>query len=102
MIRRPPRSTLFPYTTLFRSLSYVPFEALALGGKRLGDLAEITLLPSFALHAPLAERKQAYAATPRRAFLGFGGAPYQRLELHSPLTIVWRERKLRSEERRVG
>src|ERR1039457_1547224 len=26
MIRRPPRSTLFPYTTLFRSMS--PFEAL--------------------------------------------------------------------------
>src|SRR2546430_14724128 len=24
MIRRPPRSTLFPYTTLFRSLSAVP------------------------------------------------------------------------------
>src|SRR5256885_13543595 len=23
MIRRPPRSTLFPYTTLFRSISYV-------------------------------------------------------------------------------
>src|SRR3712207_8876854 len=23
MIRRPPRSTLFPYTTLFRSASYV-------------------------------------------------------------------------------
>src|SRR3712207_9224182 len=23
MIRRPPRSTLFPYTTLFRSLSFV-------------------------------------------------------------------------------
>src|SRR3712207_8541065 len=23
MIRRPPRSTLFPYTTLFRSLRYV-------------------------------------------------------------------------------
>src|SRR2546425_7051570 len=23
MIRRPPRSTLFPYTTLFRSLSYI-------------------------------------------------------------------------------
>src|SRR3712207_7294614 len=25
MIRRPPRSTLFPYTTLFRSL-HVPYE----------------------------------------------------------------------------
>src|SRR2546425_6886076 len=24
MIRRPPRSTLFPYTTLFRSLPYGP------------------------------------------------------------------------------
>src|SRR2546430_12242239 len=24
MIRRPPRSTLFPYTTLFRSQRYVP------------------------------------------------------------------------------
>src|SRR2546426_4444495 len=27
MIRRPPRSTLFPYTTLFRSLSIVGFFA---------------------------------------------------------------------------
>src|SRR5258708_30654826 len=34
MIRRPPRSTLFPYTTLFRS------RAGALGGLRLGHGAE--------------------------------------------------------------
>src|SRR3989449_5003795 len=27
MIRRPPRSTLFPYTTLFRSLTRSPFSA---------------------------------------------------------------------------
>src|SRR5436190_18309069 len=27
MIRRPPRSTLFPYTTLFRSLSAAPASA---------------------------------------------------------------------------
>src|SRR5438067_5113109 len=26
MIRRPPRSTLFPYTTLFRSLRYDQFD----------------------------------------------------------------------------
>src|SRR2546427_8466120 len=25
MIRRPPRSTLFPYTTLFRSIQVLPF-----------------------------------------------------------------------------
>src|SRR5690242_21959285 len=29
MIRRPPRSTLFPYTTLFRSLSDVDLEVVA-------------------------------------------------------------------------
>src|SRR2546429_1613717 len=28
MIRRPPRSTLFPYTTLFRSQSYEPLSPL--------------------------------------------------------------------------
>src|SRR5260370_27153827 len=27
MIRRPPRSTLFPYTTLFRSLRQTPLNA---------------------------------------------------------------------------
>src|SRR3712207_7763966 len=32
MIRRPPRSTLFPYTTLFRS-------ALVLGGGKTGQCA---------------------------------------------------------------
>src|SRR2546428_1742099 len=29
MIRRPPRSTLFPYTTLFRSVSYLSRESPA-------------------------------------------------------------------------
>src|SRR5260221_3983680 len=33
MIRRPPRSTLFPYTTLFRSL--VNAQALELAARRL-------------------------------------------------------------------
>src|SRR5688572_31665244 len=32
MIRRPPRPTLFPYTTLFRSLDAI--EGLAIGDKR--------------------------------------------------------------------
>src|SRR5258708_24275807 len=31
MIRRPPRSTLFPYTTLFRSRFGVPAAKLGLG-----------------------------------------------------------------------
>src|SRR2546430_5327071 len=31
MIRRPPRSTLFPYTTLFRSLRALGYVCLAMG-----------------------------------------------------------------------
>src|SRR5690349_24357142 len=31
MIRRPPRSTLFPYTTLFRSPFFLPISARAKG-----------------------------------------------------------------------
>src|SRR3712207_7458640 len=34
MIRRPPRSTLFPYTTLFRSRE----ELVRGGGRRHGDI----------------------------------------------------------------
>src|SRR3712207_7196271 len=34
MIRRPPRSTLFPYTTLFRSVCQVDRRARAIGGRR--------------------------------------------------------------------
>src|SRR3712207_7157600 len=39
MIRRPPRSTLFPYTTLFRSLDLA--VSLAIGGDCLADLAQL-------------------------------------------------------------
>src|SRR3989475_4985036 len=43
MIRRPPRSTLFPYTTLFRSLLPALAEAdLAGFGAALGEVQRIT------------------------------------------------------------
>src|SRR2546430_7773969 len=38
MIRRPPRSTLFPYTTLFRSLDHGPVPALTARQHRLVEL----------------------------------------------------------------
>src|SRR5256885_11883764 len=40
MIRRPPRSTLFPYTTLFRSSHRGPQRVGRRG--RLSDLAKLT------------------------------------------------------------
>src|SRR2546430_10753260 len=36
MIRRPPRSTLFPYTTLFRSIAIIARSALKLVRMTLG------------------------------------------------------------------
>src|SRR3712207_8084509 len=56
MIRRPPRPTLFPYTTLFRSQLLVeahePCVAVVLGGARLarGELADLRQLAGPALH----------------------------------------------------
>src|SRR3712207_7750165 len=38
MIRRPPRSTLFPYTTLFRSIQ--PFTDWLLGFVENGNMAD--------------------------------------------------------------
>src|SRR5256885_11155193 len=35
MIRRPPRSTLFPYTTLFRSLEQQAVDGLGSPGRQL-------------------------------------------------------------------
>src|SRR2546429_6552386 len=37
MIRRPPRSTLFPYTTLFRSQRRIHRGALVIAGYRAGS-----------------------------------------------------------------
>src|SRR3989442_11844256 len=44
MIRRPPRSTLFPYTTLFRSLSPRIFRPFPAGRGFLGLLAALGVL----------------------------------------------------------
>src|SRR2546422_1451962 len=46
MIRRPPRSTLFPYTTLFRSVSREEIEAaeIVLRGF-LGESASVQTVP---------------------------------------------------------
>src|SRR2546427_13227921 len=46
MIRRPPRSTLFPYTTLFRSSRGPPFD------RRAPPRADVLELRRVAAHAP--------------------------------------------------
>src|SRR4051812_49666285 len=41
MIRRPPRSTLFPYTTLFRSLSAADLPPSPTKSSNLSETAEV-------------------------------------------------------------
>src|SRR3712207_8979816 len=64
MIRRPPRSTLFPYTTLFRSLHLAPVrpaQPRAVGRVQpLGDDALEAVVPAGGQHRGPA------AAEPRR------------------------------------
>src|SRR3712207_7225229 len=54
MIRRPPRSTLFPYTTLFRSRApdREPERTAARRGPRRIDPAAHTFSPGIGAHVP--------------------------------------------------
>src|SRR3989441_2809529 len=47
MIRRPPRSTLFPYTTLFRSYSRDDANAIFMAGDSALTMADTTLYGKF-------------------------------------------------------
>src|SRR3712207_8544817 len=49
MIRRPPRSTLFPYTTLFRSFQ-----------RREGELAELAQLADAPRRADMRPRRESH------------------------------------------
>src|SRR5260370_31847534 len=57
MIRRPPRSTLFPYTTLFRSLGarqrIRPFSAPFRSGNTCRSWAENSLLRKLVWSSPI-------------------------------------------------
>src|SRR5256885_17018453 len=80
MIRRPPRSTLFPYTTLFRSQLEVPVPEQRL----LGFLVDALAFVGFDLQLPLAAdvrqvgRDRAAADTAARDFDHDLGGPADR------------------------
>src|SRR3712207_7421939 len=54
MIRRPPRSTLFPYTTLFRSQPEIGFEEVILPAETMREIQ--TALVQIRKHPLLADR----------------------------------------------
>src|SRR2546423_6514719 len=65
MIRRPPRSTLFPYTTLFRSLVLRPGRDVGEAGcgmRAAGVVAEQAALARFALSLPRSGRSEEHTS----------------------------------------
>src|SRR3989449_11739191 len=98
MIRRPPRSTLFPYTTLFRSLGtgaavvgVSTLEALAAGYEPAAEITICTLLDAY--------RGEVYLAVFKRR-----AGRLERLHADAVLAPETVKEALadRSEERRVG
>src|SRR5256885_16245673 len=91
MIRRPPRSTLFPYTTLFRSALFMLAQGIIVGTIDVASVAFAT------------QQGQPAAASIVLSFYALGscvmGLVFGTLRLKAPLhrQIAWR-----SEERRVG
>src|SRR2546430_6147482 len=81
MIRRPPRSTLFPYTTLFRSR----FAAPGSGGRK-----QNRLLGAAALPAPDGRSTWADTAQPTSLDRGRGRSEEHTSELQSQSNLVCR------------
>src|SRR2546426_11302722 len=96
MIRPPPRSTLFPYTTLFRSPGRI-------GGRR-GDAAAARHLEELTAHRMRLEPRLDVGAEPlrHRARLGLRGVRQDDRELVAPQAARHIRAAQRSEERRVG
>src|SRR5256885_12281581 len=86
MIRRPPRSTLFPYTTLFRSLIVFPDGAAPRGSRGEGLCARRGHRAIGVVYDPERERYGNYVPTilPERR------SEEHTSELQSPCNLVCR------------
>src|SRR5437764_4373890 len=74
MLRRPPRSTLFPYTTLFRSRHRARARDAAVGGAKSGDAAA---------HAGTDDTAAGFAADGEADESGGGGGDRKSTRLNS-------------------
>src|SRR2546426_8692891 len=95
MIRRPPRSTLFPYTTLFRSLVPIAFAASKKKTLRSWDAFQIPLPCARAvfvfgepIEVPFAADRQAMEV--KRLALQGARSEEHTSELQSPCKLVCR------------
>src|SRR2546426_8421459 len=96
MIRRPPRSTLFPYTTLFRSVVFTAYQSDSVR-RRFTEAVE---------GGALAGRERIYPSllqmSRERPLIGWGPVN-NKYELGLRLNErIFRRRKIRSLRRKIG
>src|SRR2546422_11150308 len=75
MIRRPPRSTLFPYTTLFRSRN-----VLVVGAGEMGKLTALHMKSQGVQRVTIVSRTMAHAARTAEAIGGATAAPWDEMD----------------------
>src|SRR2546422_2152742 len=92
MIRRPPRSTLFPYTTLFRSVPARPDSFAARRDHAAGDWADDQPWAALLARPGSAEVAQAARADVRHLYAPVAGhrSEEHTSELQSRLHLVCR------------
>src|SRR5438445_11616010 len=99
MVRRPPRSTLFPYTTLFRSMFELIWPPKS---GRLKSFPEVDRLGWFTYPQAL-EKLLIYEQLLQRLRVGEPAEPVDFREALEAARLRWPDQlKHRSEERRVG
>src|SRR3712207_7186898 len=90
MIRRPPRSTLFPYTTLFRSVDELP--ARLDPGREVVHVLHVgrDLLRGPPLHGHVVDRRRSAAVVLEQQVLGHRRSEEHTSELQSRQYLVCR------------
>src|ERR1039457_3778940 len=91
MIRRPPRSTLFPYTTLFRSIEHGPTDAAR--DKELPPPSTQPTASRFSAHnrstSPVNKQNFAHEAPSAQTNLQSGHAPATTHASIQPVASPW-------------
>src|SRR2546427_12153605 len=103
MIRRPPRSTLFPYTTLFRSAGLETAQAVLEECAKLceGVVAPLNL-PGDVAPSSLKDGVVTTTAGFKQAFRQYAEGGWQGLQHPQDFGGQGLPKTIRSEERRVG
>src|SRR5260370_21292028 len=102
MIRRPPRSTLFPYTTLFRSLYYRKVAAGESSPRRgaIKAMARETEIKLKITHVPAFQRALKRIGA-RLAGPGDSRSEEHTSELHSHFKILYRLLLVKKKKRKT-